>query len=79
MIRIIPSGINPSIGIGSTQGQRKTMTRLGFELREKFVSIERICFPFRRERVLPRFQGFSPSLCLKRLKRAVGNMVKEYT
>ena len=28
---IIPSGINPSIGIGPTQGQRKTLTRVGFE------------------------------------------------
>ena len=28
---IIPSGINPSIGIRPTQGQRKTLTRVGFE------------------------------------------------
>ena len=28
---IIPSGINPSIGIGPTQGQKKTLTRVGFE------------------------------------------------
>ena len=28
---IIPSGINPSIGIGPTQGQRKTLTRVGQE------------------------------------------------
>ena len=28
--------------------------------------------------VLPRFQGFSPSLFLKRVKRAAGNLVKEY-
>ena len=28
---IIPSGINPTIGIGPTQGQRKTLTRVGFE------------------------------------------------
>ena len=28
---IIPSGIKPSIGIGPTQGQRKTLTRVGFE------------------------------------------------
>ena len=28
---IIPSGIHPSIGIGPTQGQRKTLTRVGFE------------------------------------------------
>ena len=28
---IIPSGINPSIGIGPTQGQRKTLIRVGFE------------------------------------------------
>ena len=30
---IIPSGINPSIGIGSTEGQRKTLTRVGFDHR----------------------------------------------
>ena len=28
---IIPSGINPSIGIGPTQEQRKTLIRVGFE------------------------------------------------
>ena len=28
---IIPLGINPSIEIGSTQGQRKTLTRVGCE------------------------------------------------
>ena len=28
---IISSGINPSIGIGPSQGQRKTLTRVGFE------------------------------------------------
>ena len=28
---IIPSGISPSVGIGPTQGQRKTLTMVGFE------------------------------------------------
>ena len=28
---IIPSGINPSIGMVPIQGQRKTLTRVGFE------------------------------------------------
>ena len=28
---IVPSGINPTTGIGSTQGQRKTLTKVGFE------------------------------------------------
>ena len=43
----------------------------------KFPSIERNWFSFRCERLLPRFQGFSPSLFLKRVGRVVSNLVKE--
>ena len=47
---IVPSEINPSIGIGPTQGQRKTLTRVGFE-------------PTTFEFFHPTLVSFSLSLC----------------
>ena len=42
---IIPSEINPSIGIGPTQGQRKTLTRVGSHPGQRFSteSITTVC------------------------------------
>ena len=48
MFPIITSGIHPSAGIGPAQGQRKTLTRVGFE--PTTFGLEEHCYLFANER-----------------------------